>query len=78
MLDPSRCREAFGSPEFPDYPSEQMTRSQTPVVTPTLAILTAHQGLLSSSLSTLSTFHCLLTQTALSNDHHYTYFGALY
>lgn len=26
-------RETFGSPEFPGYPYEQMTRSQTPVVT---------------------------------------------
>ena len=51
------CREAFSPPEFPDYPFEQMTRSQTPVVTPMLAILTAHQGLLSSSACRLSTFH---------------------
>jgi len=26
-------RETFGPPEFPDYPHEQMTRPQIPVVT---------------------------------------------
>ena len=54
---PFSGREAFSPPEFPGYPRKQMTRSQTPVVTPMLAILTAHQGLLSSSACRLSTFH---------------------
>ena len=56
-VKPFSYREAFGSPEFPDFPFEQMTRSQTPVVTPTLAILISHCSLLSSSLCRLSTFY---------------------
>ena len=56
-VKPFSCREAFGSPEFPGYPLEQMTRSQTPVVTPTLAILTSRWSLLPSRISTLSAIH---------------------
>ena len=41
-IKPFSGKEAFSSPEFPGYPRKQMTRSQTPVVTPMLALLTAH------------------------------------
>ena len=39
-------KETGGSPEFPDYPSEHMPRSQTPVVSRPLAL--ARTGLLPS------------------------------
>ena len=45
-------KETGGSPEFPGYPCEHMPRSQTPVVSRTLAL--ARAGLLPSS-------HCILS-----------------
>ena len=47
-------KETGGSPEFPDYPSERMFRSQTPVVSRPLAF--SRTGLLPSSQSTPSAF----------------------
>jgi hypothetical protein len=44
---PAMCpKETGGSPEFPDYPSERMPRSQTPVVPRPLAL--TRTGLLPS------------------------------
>jgi len=46
--------ETFGTPEFPDYPFENMPWSLTPVVSWFLAI--ADSGVLSSRKCNLSTF----------------------
>jgi len=45
-------KETGGSPEFPVYPCEHMPRSQTPVVSRSLAL--TRTGLLPSRSSTLS------------------------
>jgi hypothetical protein len=66
-------KETDGSPKFPSFPSEDMPRSQTPVVSCALAI--AHPGLLPSGACKPSAF--------LSGNperyplvHDYTHFGA--
>jgi hypothetical protein len=49
------CKETDGSPKFPSSPSEDMPRSQTPVVSCTLAL--ARPGLLPSSACKPSASH---------------------
>ena len=51
---PHRPKETVGSPKFPSYPFEYMPRSQTPVVSPTLAL--SRPGLLPSRLATRRLF----------------------
>src|SRR5712691_4604998 len=58
----SVVKETDGSPKFPSSPSEDMPRSQTPVVSSILA--KTHLGLLPSSACKPSA------------DHNYTHFGA--
>jgi hypothetical protein len=48
------CTETGGAPKFPSYPSEDMPRSQTPVVSCALAI--PHPGLLPSGACKPSAF----------------------
>ena len=69
------CKETDGSPEFPDYPCEYMIWSQTPVVT----LNTFHNVFRSVAFQSLQTvgFH-FPYYGSLSNDHNYTFFGALY
>ena len=64
-------KETGGSPEFPVYPSELMPRSQTPVVSRSLAL--AQTGLLPSGdciPSALGSF-----PRTYPIVHHYTVFG---
>jgi hypothetical protein len=64
-------KETGRSPEFPDYPSERMPRSQTPVVSRPLALTRA--GLLPSHHWTWSALDPVArTYPAV---HHYTVFG---
>ena len=73
-------KETVGSPKFPCCPHEHMPRSQTPVVSWTLAI--ACLGLLPSIACRTSAFSLPLHLERLSFtkhsfvDHDYTYFGA--
>jgi hypothetical protein len=64
-------KETGGSPEFPGYPSEHMPRSQTPVVSRSLAI--AQAGLLPSNRCRLSALGPVTR--SYPGDHHYTFFG---
>ncbi len=65
-------KETGGSPEFPDYPSEHMPRSQTPVVTRSLALMRA--GLLPSGAFTPSALGPVARSYPAVHD--YTIFGA--
>ena len=65
-------KETGGSPEFPDYPSERMPRSQTPVVSRPLAL--SQTGLLPSGHWIPSAFRPVARTYPLV--HHYTFFGA--
>ena len=38
LVVPLLCREIYGSPKFPDYPFEYMPRTQTPLVSCSLAL----------------------------------------
>jgi hypothetical protein len=71
-------KETVGSPKFPRCPHEHMPRSQTPVVSYTLAL--SCLGLLPSVACRTSAFSLLverLSSTKLSFvDHDYTDFGA--
>jgi hypothetical protein len=71
-------KETVGSPKFPRCPHEHLPRSQTPVVSYTLAL--SYLGLLPSVACRTSAFSLLverLSSTKLSFvDHDYTYFGA--
>jgi len=64
-------KETGGSPEFPDYPSEHMPRSQIPVVSHPAGLgagrTAAFQSLQLSALGS----GC----PDLSSVHHYTFFG---
>ena len=65
-------KQTGGSPEFPVYPLESMPRSQTPVVSRTLAL--AHAGLLPSGHFIPSALGSVArTYPAI---HDYTFFGA--
>jgi hypothetical protein len=66
-------KETCGSLKFPDYPFDCMPCSQTPVVSPTLAI--THSGLTPSGHSTPSTFPFGFPKV-YPDDHNYTHFGA--
>src|SRR5262245_44512703 len=71
-------KDTIGSPKFPSHPSECMPRSQTPVVSWTLAL--SHPGLLPSGHCTPSAFpRCRLrnilwtTTIHISGLHHAAY-----
>ena len=66
-------KETGGSPKFPSSPSEDMPRSQTPVVS--CALAKAHPGLLPSGACKPSAFPSVLLRDILA-DHDYTNFGA--
>jgi hypothetical protein len=65
-------KETIGSPKFPSHPCESMPRSQTPVVSWTLAL--ASPGLLPSGHCTPSAFPRHREDYPV--DHDFTYFGA--
>ena len=64
-------KETGGSPEFPDYPCAHMPRSQTPVVSPPLAL--TRTGLLPSGHWMPSAFGPVARSYPFV--HHYTVFG---
>ena len=75
--EPCFDRETFGSPEFPGYPLEQMTRSQTPVVT----LNTCLGAFRSAAFQNIKSVGFRLSThvgSGLSNDHNSTFFGAQY
>ena len=63
-------KETGGSPEFPDYPFEHMPRSQTPVVSCTLAL--ARTGLLPSGHWTQSALGSVARTYPLSTTIHFS------
>ncbi len=63
-------KETGGSPEFPGYPSEHMPRSQTPVVSCSLAL--AQTGLLPSRRAMLSAFSPVARTYLLSTIIHFS------
>jgi len=65
-------KETGGSPEFPDYPFVHMPRSQTPVVSRSLAL--ARTGLLPSNAFIPSALGSIVR--TYPDVHHYTVFGA--
>ena len=72
---PAFCpKETGGSPEFPDYPSERMPRSQTPVASRPLAL--ARTGLLPSRRSTLSAFSPVARAYPWSTTIHFSGFNS--
>ena len=66
-------KETGGSPEFPDYPSEHMPRSQTPVVSSPLAW--ARTGLLPSSRCRLSALGPVARTYPLTTTIHFSEFN---
>ena len=66
-------KETGGSPEFPVYPFKHMPRSQTPVVSRSLAMTRA--GLLPSRSSTLSAFRPVARPYPLSATIHFSEFN---
>jgi hypothetical protein len=66
-------KETGGSPEFPDCPSERMPRSQTPVVSRSLAISQA--GLLPSRHCTLSALDPVTRTYPLTTTIHFSEFN---
>jgi len=64
-------KETGGSPEFPDYPLAHMPRSQTPVVSRSLAV--TRTGLLPSGTCTPSALGPVARTYPIV--HHYTFFG---
>ena len=64
-------KETGGSPEFPDYPSERMPRSQTPVVSYS-ACLDADR---TAAFQTLDPVGFQPGCPSLSVVHNYTFFG---
>src|SRR5207237_10487997 len=65
-------KETGGSPEFPDYPSERMPRSQTPVVSRPLALSQA--GLLPSGHWIPSAFRPVAMTYPSYNSIHFSEF----
>ena len=63
-------KETGGSPEFPDYPSERMPRSQTPVVSRLLAL--SQTGLLPSGHWIPSAFRPVARTYPLSTTIHFS------
>jgi hypothetical protein len=66
-------KETGGSPEFPDYPSEHMPRSQTPVVSHPLAM--ARTGLLPSNGCTPSALGPVARSYPLTTTIHFSEFN---
>ncbi len=66
-------KETGGSPEFPDYPCVHMPRSQTPVVSRSLAI--SLPGLLPSDTCTPSALGSLARTYLLSTIIHFSEFN---
>jgi hypothetical protein len=66
-------KETRGSPKFPSSPSEDMPRSQTPVVSSTLAL--TRPGLLPSGACKPSAFPSIPPE-GYPTVHNYTHFGA--
>jgi len=66
-------KETGGSPEFPDYPFAHMPRSQTPVVSRSLAV--ARAGLLPSSHWMLSALGSLARTYLLTTTIHFSEFN---
>ena len=70
---PAICpKETGGSPEFPDYPSERMPRSQTPVVSHPLAL--TRTGLLPSGHWIPSAFSPVAQTYPLTTTIHFSEF----
>ena len=67
-------KETGGSPEFPDYPSERMPRSQTPVVSRPLAL--TRTGLLPSRRSMPSAFGPVARTYPLTTTIHFSGFNS--
>ena len=67
-------KETGGSPEFPDYPSERMPRSQTPVVSPPLAW--TRTGLLPSGHWIPSAFNPVARIYRLTTTIHFSEFNS--
>ena len=63
-------KETGGSPEFPDYPSERMPRSQTPVVSRPLAL--SQTGLLPSGHWIPSAFRPVARTYLLTTTIHFS------
>ena len=63
-------KETGGSPEFPDYPSERMPRSQTPVVSRPLAL--SQTGLLPSGHWIPSAFRPVARTYPLTTTIHFS------
>ena len=63
-------KETGGSPEFPDYPSERMPRSQTPVVSRLLAL--SQTGLLPSGHWIPSAFRPVARTYPLTTTIHFS------
>jgi len=66
-------KETGGSPEFPDYPSEHMPRSQTPVVSHPLAM--ARTGLLPSNRCRPSAFGLVAQSYPVTTIIHFSEFN---
>src|SRR5437773_9752566 len=66
-------KETGGSPEFPDYPCAHMPRSQTPVVSPSLAL--APTGLLPSRACIRSALRPVARTYLLSTIIHFSEFN---
>ena len=66
-------KETGGSPEFPDYPSERMPRSQTPVVSRPLAL--TRPGLLPSGHWIPSAFSPVARTYPLTTTIHFSEFN---
>ena len=72
---PAICpKETGGSPQFPDYPSERMPRSQTPVVSRPLAL--TRTGLLPSGHCIPSAFSPVARTYPLSTTIHFSAFNS--
>ena len=67
-------KETGGSPEFPDYPSERMPRSQTPVVSRPLAL--TQTGLLPSGHWIPSAFRPVARTYPLTTTIHFSEFNS--
>ena len=67
-------KETGGSPEFPDYPSERMPRSQTPVVSRPLAL--TQTGLLPSGHWIPSAFRPVARTYPLTTTIHFSGFNS--
>jgi hypothetical protein len=66
-------KETGGSPEFPDYPSDRMPRSQTPVVSRSLAM--TRTGLLPSKGCILSALGPFTRTYPLTTTIHFSEFN---